>query len=116
MAAFPLKLTDPRKFSGLTLPTWLLRRREISAGAKLLYVYLADNARFSDYPHNSTTDLKQPTIARAIGASERSVRNWLQELESVALIQAEFLGWGRANRYFFLEHSWQPKAAKFARQ
>jgi hypothetical protein len=55
----------------------------------------------------SPAGLKLRSIAKAIGASERSVRNWIDELRAAKLLKVEVLGWGRPNLYRFQRHPWQ---------
>lgn len=101
-------MTLPWEEGGATVPEWLLRRSEISAGAKIVYAFLAGNTCQSDYPeYYIASGLKHRDIAKAIGASERSVRNWLDELEAKKLLKARVLGWGRPNLYVFQRHPWQ---------
>jgi hypothetical protein len=98
----------PWKLGGPTIPDWLLRRSEISAGAKIVYSFLADNTCQPDHPdYHIASGLKLRSIAKAIGASERSVRNWVDELKAAKLLKVEVLGWGRPNLYHFLTHPWQ---------
>ena len=98
----------PWDYGGPTIPDWLVRRTEISAGAKVVYAFLAVNTCQLDYPdYHIASGLKTTQVAKAVGASERSVRNWINELETVKLLSVEFLGWGRPNLYRFLVHPWQ---------
>jgi hypothetical protein len=98
----------PWETPGSTVPDWLLRRREISPGAKLVYALLADHTCHPDHADYSiASGIDMRSIAKAIGASERSVRNWVDELETVGLLKVQVLGWGRPNLYWFQEHAWQ---------
>ncbi len=98
----------PWESGGPTIPDWLVCRTEVNAGAKLVYAFLADNTCQLDYPdHRIASGLTTPQIAKAVGASERSVRNWINELEAKKLLRVQVLGWGRANLYYFLLHPWQ---------
>ena len=104
----PPGFIDPRQFLGPAVPRWLLARKEISAGAKLLYSYLANSTHLDEQTQGcAATEFEQDQLAGAIGASERSIRNWLRELENQRLIRQVVLGWGRANHYWFLKHPWQ---------
>lgn len=103
-------LIDPKNFGGPTIPNWLLRRREISPGAKLVYALLTDNTCGIDFPeYELASGLDEKKIAQSIGASERSIRNWLKELENGGLIRYEVSGWGKPNLYRFLKHPWQSR-------
>ena len=98
----------PWESAGPTIPEWLVRRSEISAGSKVVYAFLAENTCQQDYPdYHIASGLKTRHIAKAIGASARSVRNWINELEAEKLLKVRVLGWGRANLYYFLLHPWQ---------
>ena len=98
----------PWESCGPMIPDWLVCRSEISAGAKLVYAILASNTCQPDYPeYQIASGLKTPQIAKAIGTSERSVRNWINELEAEKLLRVQVLGWGRANLYHFLPHPCQ---------
>jgi hypothetical protein len=98
----------PWEAGGPTIPDWLVRRTEISVGAKVVYGFLSGNTCMPGYPdYRVASDLKMCSIAKAIGVSERSVRNWINELEAAKLVQVQTLGWGRPNLYHFLEHPWQ---------
>ena len=92
------------------IPDWLLCRSEIGAGAKIVYALLAQPKYRCqiDYPRFETASgIKENSIAKEIGASERSVRNWIKELEGAKLLYVQVLGWGRPNLYHFLKHPWQ---------
>jgi hypothetical protein len=104
----PPNFINPTDFTGPTIPKWILRRYEITAGAKLLYCHLAQHICTPDFPKCLVArGLHQREIAKSLGASERSVRNWLEELKDAPLITCQVVGWGKPNLYFFLEHPWQ---------
>src|SRR5690242_3185637 len=90
-----------KHFTGSWLPTWLLQRRELSPGAKLVYARLARYAgkRGVAYP-------RQSTLAEEIGLRERQVRTYLLELRKIGLIEARKSGTGKPSRYSFLTHLW----------
>jgi predicted Rossmann fold nucleotide-binding protein DprA/Smf involved in DNA uptake len=106
----PPNLINPDNFPGSLIPHWLLRRTEVSSGAKLLYAHLSEHTKSPEFPKTYVAGgLDHRTIAQGIGASERSIRNWLNELESAGLIRCDPGGWGKPCLYFFLEHPWQKK-------
>jgi len=76
------------------VPNFILESKEISVGAKLIYAMLLKYAREMDecFPG-------QARLAKDIGASERSVRSWLKELEKVNLVTIKQRGQGRPNLY-----------------
>jgi hypothetical protein len=76
------------------VPNFILESKEISVGAKLIYAMLLKYAREMDecFPG-------QGRLAKDIGASERSVRTWLKELEKMSLVSIKQRGQGRPNLY-----------------
>ena len=76
------------------VPNFILESKEISVGAKLIYAMLLKYAREMDecFPG-------QARLAKDIGASERSVRTWLKELENMSLVSIKQRGQGRPNLY-----------------
>jgi hypothetical protein len=76
------------------VPNFILESKEISVGAKLIYAMLLKYAREMDecFPG-------QQRLAKDIGASERSIRTWLKELEKVNMVTIKQRGQGRPNLY-----------------
>lgn len=95
------RINPYRLFTGSFLPTWLLERRELSPGAKLVYARLARYAgkRGVAYP-------RQPVLAAEIGLGERQVRRHLTELRKCGLVAVLKGSRGKPSRYFFLAHLW----------
>ena len=89
-------------FAGAFVPFWLLSRQEISAGAKLTYAMLAQQAN-----SRGVTQLHFQVQATALGEDEGQLARHLTELEEVGLIQVS-----RGNvhqediRVFFPRHEW----------
>lgn len=89
---------------GCIIPDWLMPRREVSLGAKVLYAKLAQHGRSGEcYPG-------QETLAFELDLSPRQVRNLLQELIDHALVEVRRSGAGRTNRYLFPWHPWMGDA------
>src|SRR5712671_5982508 len=90
-----LVAADPATRHGFTMvPNFILTNAQLSVGAKLAYAMLlkyawADNAV---YPG-------QQTLARDMGAGERSVRTYLKELEDAKLLEVTQRGLGKTNLY-----------------
>ena len=86
------------------LPNWLARRntREISHGAKITYARLVQYAGNRPYAYP-----KIATLAGEVGVRERQMKNYLGELEMVRLVEVEQIGFGKPNRYYFLDHPWR---------
>ena len=97
----PRRINPYKMFVGSFVPNWLLCRREISQGAKLCYARLAQFAGEDGlcYP-------KQTTLASELGVAERTVRDYIRELEESNLIESVQNGLRRANDYYFLDHHW----------
>src|SRR5229473_4412185 len=86
---------DPITRQGFTqVPNFILTKKKISVGAKLAYAMLlkyawADNACFPG----------QLRLAEDMGASERSVRTYLKELETANILEIKQRGLGKTNLY-----------------
>ena len=76
------------------VPNFILESKQISVGAKLTYAMLLKYAREMDecFPG-------QERLASDIGATGRSVRTWLKELNMAGLIDVKHRGQGRPNLY-----------------
>jgi hypothetical protein len=89
-------------FSGAFVPAWLLSRSEISAGAKLAYSLLAQQAN-----SRGTVQLNFQVTEVSIGESNGRLARYLMELEDVELIHVS-----RGNvhqediRIYFPHHRW----------
>jgi Helix-turn-helix domain len=95
------RINPYRLFTGSFLPTWLLERRELSPGAKLVYARLARYAgkRGVAYP-------RQLTLAREVGLGVRQVKRHIAELRRCELVAVALSGRGKPARYYFLGHLW----------
>jgi hypothetical protein len=76
------------------VPNFILTNAHVSVGAKLAYAMLLKYARQDDacFPG-------QVTLARDMGAGERSVRDYLKELEAADLLTIKQRGLGKTNLY-----------------
>ena len=86
---------DPVTLHGFTqVPNTILTNKEISVGAKLAYAMLLKYAWAKEacFPG-------QATLAEDMGAGERSVRRYLDELELAQLLEVEQRGLGMTNLY-----------------
>src|SRR5262245_49131490 len=86
---------DPVTRHGFTqVPNFVLTKGDISVGAKLAYAMLLKYAWQDDacFPG-------QMTLAKDMGSGERSVRRYLDELESVGLLEIVQRGLGKTNLY-----------------
>jgi hypothetical protein len=88
-------------FVGSFIPNWLLRRSEVSPGAKLCYARLAQFAG-----KDGDCFPSQATLAIEIGAGERQIRRYITELEEQQLIDTVQVGLNQPNHYRFLWHPW----------
>jgi Helix-turn-helix domain len=89
------------QFLGSMVPNWLMRRLEISQGAKLAYGRLAQYAG-----RDGRCFPMQETLGKELGVGERMARNYIRELESFRLIETVQNGKGTSNHYLFLDHPW----------
>ncbi len=68
--------------------------RRISVGAQALYALILDYSRGGE----SVCTASQATLARQLGVTDRSLRNWLHELKQLALVKCERGGRNGTNR------------------
>ena len=76
------------------VPNFILTKEDISVGAKLAYTMLLKYAWSNDacFPG-------QVTLAKDMGATDRSVRTYLKELEAAELLEIKQRGLGKTNLY-----------------
>lgn len=93
------------------IPNAILRRPDLSPGAKLAYMALLSYSwqRGSCYPG-------QETLAKDIGAGKRSVIRYLQELQDADMLRVRRRGLGQTNVYFLPKGSGTSGNAKLALQ
>src|SRR5215471_290348 len=86
---------DPVTRHGFTqVPNFILTKKDISVGAKLAYAMLLKYAWGEDacFPG-------QVKLAEDMGATDRSVRTYLKELETAELLEIKQRGLGKTNLY-----------------
>ena len=86
---------DPVTLHGFTMvPNFLLTHEGLSVGAKLTYAMLLKY-------HWTNNDVfpGQKTLAEEMGAGERSVREYLKELETANFLEIKQRGLGKTNLY-----------------
>ena len=86
---------DPVTLHGFTqVPNVILTDANLSVGAKLAYAMLLKYAWSSEgcFPG-------QQTLAKDMGAGERSIRTYLKELEDVGYLEVKQRGLGKTNYY-----------------
>src|ERR1700722_6442543 len=88
-----------RMFDGVWMPWCVVQTSLISPGAKILLGVLLKHCGRRNYCWP-----KQETFAQELGLSERSVRNYLQELVDHELIAVEIRGFHQSNVYTSLWH------------
>jgi hypothetical protein len=87
------------QFYGPILPSWLLRHKGISLGAKMLYAVMTSCARGgSDHCFPS-----QAWLADTTGVSIRSAQNYLRELVRAGLIRPRAGRFGSTLKYYFIK-------------
>jgi len=82
-------------------PNWLMRRKELTPGAKTVHCRLSQSAGKELF-----ACIKLETLARDTGFSLAQVKRYISELAYFGLIEVEQIGLNHANRYYFLQHSW----------
>ncbi len=80
---------------------WLMCRRELNQGAKIVYTRLAQYAGIKAYAR-----VKQETLALETGCSFAQLRRYIDELVHFGLIEVQQVGLTKSNIYHFLQHSW----------
>jgi hypothetical protein len=86
---------DPVTRHGFTqVPNFILTKKELSVGAKLAYAMLLKYAW-----DNNACFPGQVKLAEDMGAGERSVRTYLNELEGASLLEITQRGLGKTNLY-----------------
>ena len=86
---------DPITRHGFTqVPNFILTKKDISVGAKLAYAMLLKYAWGDDACFPGQTKL-----AVDMGSGERSVRRYLDELETASLLEIVQRGLGKTNLY-----------------
>jgi hypothetical protein len=86
---------DPVTRHGFTqVPNFILTKKDISVGAKLAYAMLLKYSWYNDacFPG-------QVKLAEDMGATDRSVRTYLKELEAAQLLEIKQRGLGKTNLY-----------------
>ena len=86
---------DPVTRHGFTqVPNFILTMKDLSVGAKLAYAMLLKYAW-----NNDACFPGQVKLAEDMGAGERSVRTYLQDLERAGLLEIVQRGLGKTNLY-----------------
>jgi Helix-turn-helix domain len=103
---------DPVTQYGFTqVPNCVLLDTKLIVGAKLTYAMLLRYAW-----HNQACFPGQQTLAKDMGSGERSIRNYLNELESAGFLEVTQRGLGKTNLYkLFLTVTKKP-AGRIQRQ
>lgn len=87
-----------KKFIGSIVPNWIMRRNDISQGAKLCFGRLAQFAGKNDcaFPGHQV-------LANELGVSVPAVKGYLRELSVLGVIYSQRMGSGNFSLYFFIE-------------
>lgn len=86
---------DPVTRHGFTqVPNFILTNKDLSVGAKLAYAMLLKYAWQDDYCFPG-----QQKLSKDMGAGERSIRTYLNELEAAGFLEVKQQGLGRTNLY-----------------
>src|SRR5262245_12108586 len=90
-----------RMFYSAQVPNWLMKRPELSPGAKLCWARLAQYAG-----DNGQAFPAQATLAAELAVSARQVRTYIKELLTQELLTTRQFGLAQTNAYIFLWHKW----------
>lgn len=91
-----IRFRDPAIAAGFTaLPNWILKKRGLIPGAKVLYALLLSYAWQSDHCWPGQTQL-----AEDLEVTDRTVRTWLTELQAHDLLTIEQRGLTQTNVYW----------------
>lgn len=91
-----------KKWVCINVPIWLLNRKEISDGAKLLYGRLLMYVGKNEFCFPS-----QHRLAEDLNKSKRQINRYIHELKRCKLIEVKQQGKNKSSRYYVLEHIWQ---------
>jgi len=96
-----------KQFNGVFIPDWLLKRKELSSGAKICYARLA---RFAGKDGSCYPGIEK--LSEEISVSERQCKRYISELKDNDLIESKQRGLGQSNKYYFLYHEWMNNSIK----
>jgi hypothetical protein len=103
-----VRINPYRRFPGVLLPTWLLRQRDVSLGAKMAYGRLMAFAGVDGEAFPSMA-----TLGAELGVSDRQARSYVAELKAHHLIeQVDDPSRRKSSRYYFLEHPWMAETGQ----
>ena len=95
------KYYNPHKqFIGSVVPNWLMKRTDISQGAKLCFGRLAQFAGKHGFAFPG-----HQRLAEELGVSVATVKSYLRDLATKGLIESQRMGSANFNRYYFLHNS-----------
>lgn len=94
-------MSPHKAFQGAFVPNWLMRRPEVSPGAKMTYGRLVQYAGTKGIAWP-----KRETIAKELAVCPNTYDKYIQELIDNKLVEATRTGLGMSNRYRFLKHEW----------
>jgi len=96
-----IRFRDPAIAAGFTaLPNWILKKRGLIPGAKVLYALLLSYAWQSDHCWPG-----QAQLAEDLEVTDRTIRTWLTELQAHDLLTVEQRGLTQTNVYWI--EPWQ---------
>jgi hypothetical protein len=93
----PREYYSPYKmFRGSIVPNWIMKRNDISQGAKLCFGRLAQFAGQDEYAFPGLE-----TLAGELAVSESSVKAYIRELVTLGVIEWRRMGSGKFSLYYF---------------
>lgn len=87
---------------------WIIRQptSNISAGAKICYIFLAEYTCQYGSPETASCSIKVADIGRNIGCSYRTAQRYTAELIDLKLLKQEVAETTGVNIYTLLAHEW----------
>jgi len=89
-------------FYGGLVPNWLMKRKELSPGAKICFARLVQfcgRYKYLCFP-------AQETLGEELGISTQQAKRYIKELKTVKLIDVKQRGFNQSNVYYILGHKW----------
>ncbi|MBK8945448.1 MAG: helix-turn-helix domain-containing protein [Ignavibacteriae bacterium] len=91
-----------KKWICINVPIWLLRQKEVSSGAKLLYGRILMFIGKNEFCFPS-----QKKLAFELQVSKKTISRYINELKNLKLIEVVNRGESKTSIYYVLNHIWQ---------
>src|ERR1700676_3192393 len=87
-----------KKFIGPVVPNWIMKRTDLSQGAKLCFGRLAQFAGKDEYAFPG-----HEALANELAVSIPTIKGYLRELTTLGFIESQRMGSGNFSFYFFTD-------------